>query len=350
MTTTFEETLAKINGQASVLGNLDERAVELGVILPLLKQLGWDTADLTQIYPQKPVTGGGRVDYDLQIDRVSRIFIEVKRWGHPLNDEDEGQLRDYCLAGKPSLAALTNGRQWQLYLPPLQRNPRELRQFLTFDITDGSNESEAHFSRFLAHRKMLTKSAVRQTVADAGSLFRDQINRAAVMKGLSEALTELATDNNVLAPIVTKLAENYGVQPTEEQVKEFLSATGILVKAPVVDKPSGKKQVQKHIKPKSFTLHIEGEAQVVKPAKHWNPLLLGVCLLMLERHPDEFSRELLEMPKWFSKYKESFRYSQPIADTGLHARWGGSSEIRAICPEIVSKFGYPPESLTIQEK
>ncbi len=64
MTTTFEEQLAKIKAQASVLENLDDRAVELGVILPLLKQLGWDTEDLTQIYPQKRVPGAGKVDYE----------------------------------------------------------------------------------------------------------------------------------------------------------------------------------------------------------------------------------------------------------------------------------------------
>lgn len=40
MTKVFEDQLSKIKGQESVLEGLDERAVELGVILPLLKRIG----------------------------------------------------------------------------------------------------------------------------------------------------------------------------------------------------------------------------------------------------------------------------------------------------------------------
>ena len=174
MTKTFEEQLAKINGQASVLENLDERAVEVGVILPLLKQLGWDTEDLRQIYPQKPVQGAGpgtnKVDYDLQVAGASRVFIEVKRWRHDLTDEDEIQLRDYCLTGKPSLAALTNGRQWRLYLPPLRTRRRgqdpELRLFHMLDVSDQPEVVEASLKEFLAQDKMLTASAVKPKSTD----------------------------------------------------------------------------------------------------------------------------------------------------------------------------------------
>ena len=140
MSTNFEECIAKITSSASILNDLDERAVELGVVLPLLRCAGWDTEDLTQIYPQKPVSESRRdkVDYDLQIDGASRVFLEVKRWRYDLGNAEEDQLRDYCLEGKPSLAVLTNGRHWRLYLPPLKPKSgknSDLRQFLGLDIT-----------------------------------------------------------------------------------------------------------------------------------------------------------------------------------------------------------------------
>lgn len=166
------------------------------------------------------------------------------------------------------------------------------------------------------------------------------------MKGLSEAWNELATDESVLAGILTTLAESHGVQPNTEQVKQFIKSMGTLVNPSESDKPNGKKLV----KPASFTLQVNGEEPIVQPAKHWNELLLGVCLLMQSRHPDDFAKEVLETPKWFSESKENFKYSQPIADTGIYVKWGGSSEIKQACPEIVSKFGYPPAALTIQEK
>ena len=137
MSTDFEERLSRIRNNEPTLANREEHAVELGVILPLLSWAGWDTGDLTQIYPQRPLStlsNTGKVDFDLQINGKSRVFIEGKRWNLSLGEGEEEQLREYCVAGKPDLAVLTNGRQWRFYLPPTKRKPK-LRQFLAFDIT-----------------------------------------------------------------------------------------------------------------------------------------------------------------------------------------------------------------------
>ena len=45
----FQETLDRIKSQSEVLGDLDEKAVEFGVILPLLQQLGWNIHDVTEV-------------------------------------------------------------------------------------------------------------------------------------------------------------------------------------------------------------------------------------------------------------------------------------------------------------
>ena len=347
MTTTFEEQLAKIKRQASVLENLDERAVELGVILPLLKQLGWDTEDLKQIYPQKPVpdASASKVDYDLRVNGASRVFIEVKRWRHILNDEDEDQLRGYCVEGKPSLATLTNGHQWRLYLPPSQRRP--IRQFLVFNITDEPDQVETNFRQFLARDKMLTASTVKKTVEDARARFKKHETNAAVMKDLAGAWNELANHEDALEGIVAKLAEIYRIQATTEQVKQFIRENETLVS--LVSKPPKPKPPR----PTSFSLQVDGETPIVKPvklSKGWNELLLGVCLLMHSRHPDDFERKVLEIPKWFSKSEKSFKHSQPIGHTGIYARWGGRVGIKKLCDEIEAIFGYPHKSLTIEEK
>ena len=103
LTNTFHDTLASIKSQKSVFESLDERAVDIGVVLPLLKQVGWNTENVSEIYPQRGLADGSKVDYDLQIDGESRILIEVKRWIHTLDDDDEDQLKRYCQLAKPSL-------------------------------------------------------------------------------------------------------------------------------------------------------------------------------------------------------------------------------------------------------
>ena len=353
MTTTFEETLAKIKGQASVLENLDERAVELGVVIPLLKQLGWDTEDLTQIYPQKPVTGvgkgDGKVDYALQVDGEIRVFIEVKRWRHDLTDEDEGQLRDYCLAGKPSLAALTNGRQWRLYLPPLQTRRRghepDMRQFLVFNVTHAPEVVEENFRQFLAHDKMLTSSSVRKVVREASSRYNESQSHTAVMNGLAAAWNKLANDKGFLAKFVESLAKDRDIDPSEEQIQQFIRENEDLVQ------PVTKSSKPKPSRPTSFTLQLDGEAPIAKQVKprQWNVLLQDVCLMMFERHPDDFERKVLEFPESFSNSAGILGWEGQVGDTGIYFRKGGSGYVREICPKIVSQFGYSPEALIVQE-
>ncbi len=83
---TFGDTLANIiQGQSPILGNLDERAVEIAVVLPLLSRVGWDTGNMAEVYPQSKVDAGlKKVDYALQVDGVARVLAEVKSWNRPL--------------------------------------------------------------------------------------------------------------------------------------------------------------------------------------------------------------------------------------------------------------------------
>ena len=92
----FQETLDRIKSQSEVLGDLDEKAVEFVVILPLLQQLGWKTHDVTEVYPQRKLSNNHRPDFDLQVDSVSRVVIEVKKWAADLNPDNERQLQGYC--------------------------------------------------------------------------------------------------------------------------------------------------------------------------------------------------------------------------------------------------------------
>lgn len=347
MSTNFEECIAKITSSASILNDLDERAVELGVVLPLLRCAGWDTEDLTQIYPQKPVSESRRdkVDYDLQIDGASRVFLEVKRWRYDLGNAEEDQLRDYCLEGKPSLAVLTNGRHWRLYLPPLKPKSgknSDLRQFLGLDITREPLEVvKEKFKRFLSYDNV---QFIRATRNAALKLHKERIGDATVRENLRNALTELATDKQKQKEALEVLAEHLGISANEAQLEQFLNSSGNLIN--VVD--DGSNGVQKTVpKPRSFTLSAAGVTEPVA-VKHWNELKHAICNLMCQRHPDGFKGKLLGMNgNWFSGSPER---GDQIGDTGVYVKGGGSTAIRQLCHDIVASFGYPEGSLTIKEK
>ena len=171
MSENFVEVLEKIIGQHGVFYELDERAVELGVIIPVLRQLGWDTDLVTEVYPQQTIRmvnkagGYGQVDYALQIDRRLKVLLETKRWSIELAKAHQEQLSKYCTAASanahaPELAVLTNGRHWKFYRthwsrldpPPIG----EIWEFLTFDIvSDDPSEVERNFRKYLERERFL---------------------------------------------------------------------------------------------------------------------------------------------------------------------------------------------------
>ena len=135
MTEAFEATLARINDQQSDFAGADEHAVEFGVILPLLEQVEWNTKLITEVYPQHVLPGGGKPDFDLQINGASRVVVEVKSWNHALDVGNEEQLKKYCEVADPCLGVLTNGNKWQLYVRPWKRvQDGRLHRFLEFGI------------------------------------------------------------------------------------------------------------------------------------------------------------------------------------------------------------------------
>ena len=341
MTNRFETTLTSIIIQESDFESLDERAVEIGIVLPLLRQVGWNTDNVSEIYPQRRLSDDSKVDYDLQIDGESRIVIEVKRWGHTLDDRDEDQLANYCRLAKPSFAVLTSGRYWRLYLPPTQHG---LRRFLDFDITrEHPNETERRFRQFLARDRM---SDVKPTVTAARKLHRESQAYQKFEEELTEAWNELPNDKDRLTKLVLAFAENRGVPTSRENVTRFLeSLHGPLVNAVPT--------VASRTRPASFALPASPTGRR-KTTRHisrhngWNNLLLDVCQLMQERHRESFRKEILSMTDRFAEAKDS-NFEIPVGDMGIFARWGGSGEIRDACYEIVTRFGYPRDSLEIRD-
>ncbi len=347
MTDTFETTLANIKGQDSILKERDERAVEIVAVLPLLRQIGWDTDNVAEIYPQRRLQDGSKVDYDLQIRGESRIVIEVKWWGHTLDDEDEEQLADYCRSAKPKFAVLTSGRVWQLYLPLNEDKGAPLKKFHEFDIiSKQASEVEDAFRRFLARDSM---DDFKPTRAAARRLYNASQKYERFKKAFTEAWNELAKDEskNALVELVLEFAEKKGIRTSQENVMRFLDS----LNEPLVNEAgTGAKS---HRKPASFAILASPTGKkkmshsVGKP-KGWNNFLLEVCELMHERHPKSFRQNILSMADWFAESKDS-KFSEPVGDVGIYAMWGGSEEIRGTCYEIVTKFGYPEDSLVIKD-
>ncbi len=127
------ETLkSRIDEHRSVLqGN--EAQTRLSLIDPLLRALGWDTADPLLVRPEY-VVGGRRADYALlNAQREVVVFLEAKNLGENLAGH-RSQVVAYASELGIRFPALTNGNDWEVY-DNSQLVPIDQRRVLNLSIT-----------------------------------------------------------------------------------------------------------------------------------------------------------------------------------------------------------------------
>jgi predicted type IV restriction endonuclease len=99
----------------------NESAIREAVVLPLLRELGWDTQNPQQVFREFPVEAK-RVDYALcSFPPHVQIFIEVKALGN-LGAADT-QLFGYAFREGIPFAVSTDGQVWNFYFPSGQGKP-----------------------------------------------------------------------------------------------------------------------------------------------------------------------------------------------------------------------------------
>lgn len=128
-----------------------------GVIDPIIRALGWDTADPKECHPEYPRPyQEGRVDYALfgtpDVESIGNnsippdVVIESKALREPL-DDDAPQLRRYVEAEprmRTGVAVLTNGNEWWVY-DLTKRGSFERKLVERVNILAGNRRSHAGF-------------------------------------------------------------------------------------------------------------------------------------------------------------------------------------------------------------
>ena len=120
-----------------------EALTRYALIDPLLRELGWDTSDPTQVVPEyslkKGFFVGGRefADYALLKDEFPTVILEAKKLGTSLREETLDQAINYCFRTGIPYAAATDGRRWEIYQLSLMgpgKSDDDLR-IVDFDVT-----------------------------------------------------------------------------------------------------------------------------------------------------------------------------------------------------------------------
>ena len=214
LTNHIEDVRAGI--KAGRYGN--EAAVSQGIVLRLLQALGWPTYDTQVVCPEFSLSGR-RVDYGLCHPSNKPVaFIEVKQIGQ--SDGAERQLFEYAFHVGVPLAILTDGQEWNFFLPAEQGDYSERRVYKLDMVERGVEESVARLERYLSYTRVSSGAALVAAREDYKNVSRSR----QMLSTLPEAWSKLVAeeDDLLLELLADKVESLCGFKPDVDTVARFL--------------------------------------------------------------------------------------------------------------------------------
>ena len=117
-----------------------EALTRYALIDPLLRELGWDTADPALVIPEFQ-SGNGRADYALLSNGSPAMMVEAKKLGDDLRDRARTQGIQYCIEKGTKHFAVTDGQRWEIY-ETHRPVPIDEKRVVAFDLKSQSPAAE----------------------------------------------------------------------------------------------------------------------------------------------------------------------------------------------------------------
>jgi hypothetical protein len=196
----------------------NESAISIGVVIPILEELGWVVSNPNVVKPEYSI-GGGRVDYALldQRDRAV-IFIEVKMLGN--TEGAEKQLFEYAFHQGVPFLVLTDGREWNFYLPLEQGNYLDRKLFKLDLLERNSDFIVDKFNKYLLNNRVINGVALEEAKKE----FKEISRRREAERYIPQAWQSLITSSNdsLLDLLIDTVEGLCGLRPERKSCQQFL--------------------------------------------------------------------------------------------------------------------------------
>lgn len=227
----LEDVLAKARTELSP-GNLGlETNVQVKVVRPILRSLGWDDADSSHLRAEFK-TEYGRVDEALLDEFGSPlVFVEAKKQGH-LKDATRHykalrQIFRYARYREVPILLLTDGETWDFYLRRAPGPPAE-RRFLRLTLTKPVDIEQAasDLRTYLSRDAMLQGDSLRA----ARARLKRETARGKRRRDIAAAWQRLleAGDKSLRSLIADRVEREVGKRPPAAELTDFLREQGAL--------------------------------------------------------------------------------------------------------------------------
>ncbi len=225
----IKETLKDITQKLKQSRFPNEQSISQGVVLRLLRVLGWDVHDTAVVWPEFSIgqqlgKTKGRVDFAL-CDPPSkpRCFIEVKQ-PQKIREETFEQAFQYAFHSGVQFMVITDGETWSFYLPGAEGTYEERRVFKLDLLERSHDESIKVLRRYLAHERVESGAFLVTAKQD----HEDRSRRLDARRSIPDAWRELVEEgNDELTRLLAEAAESKaGIRPSDDDVAEFLGKLG----------------------------------------------------------------------------------------------------------------------------
>ena len=280
----MEEDLLDIRAGIKAGRYVNEATVSQGIVQRLLNALGWPVYNTEIVAPEYSL-GSRRADYALcHPPRDPVILIEVKQVGQ--SKGADRQLFEYAFHKGVPMAILTDGQEWNFFLPTEQGDYSE-RQLYKLDILERDpQEAKSSFMRYLAYEAVRSGQAIEAARKD----YRNAARKRQAQKTLPDAWAKLieSEDELLMELLSDKVEDLCGVKPDPDAVAAFLRKQPPSINE-VVSAPPPKKRRRPAQPdtttdaPKSIGYELYGQRRQARNARD---VLIQVFREFAEREPD----------------------------------------------------------------
>ncbi|WP_457654363.1 hypothetical protein [Rhodocaloribacter sp.] len=225
---------------------LNEASVSQGIVLRILRSLGWPDYDTRIVTPEYSV-GGRRVDFALcHPPNKPLVFIEVKQIGQ--SEGADRQLFEYAFHTGIPMAIMTDGREWHFYLPGEQGRYEE-RRFYKLDLLERViSESAQRLIRYLLYDAIRSGEALESARKDYRNASRKRQAQDTIPIAWNKLLEE--KDELLIELLADKVESLCGYKPSLDQISFFLDKYAKSINQSQITTTTVKKS-KKHIRPKT---------------------------------------------------------------------------------------------------
>ena len=347
------QAVSDINRNAA-LNELNVTAVKQAVVLRVIDAAGWNAFDLLEVEPDFQI-GSGKVDFALKsassfrqrASSTPKVLVEVKSLSENLDSErHQRRLVAQCGRAEAELGVLTNGLRW-LFLLGSPEGGRQEDCFCDINIVEDQEAAATELNNYLAKDKVTNGQAVRSAERSLRERNRDELVRNSIVEGWQQVVRGI--DEGLVELIATAAERKTGIRPENRLVRRVLIENRADLLASTVESDASAGGSGGRSRPSSFIFQSESH-----DVRSWPELLVEVCSIMHQRHPDDFEKILQiggRKNRYFSRNADEIVQPRPVGDTGIYASCQGAGAlITGRAGRVLELFGYPEDSLTVQTR